>query len=162
MIGHSQGGMLPRYYTKFLGGASKVNHIIGIAPSNHGGNIGGFETLMLQYPAAMQFMDLFVGTWAPSVMQQNSGSQFMADLNAGGDTLPGIRYTVISTKYDQVVTPYTSQALVGPQVTNIVVQNQCAFDVSDHTLLVASPLTLRNIRNALDPASYKTPNCFSF
>ena len=34
--GHSQGGMMPRYYLKFLGGASKVDDLVGLAPSNHG------------------------------------------------------------------------------------------------------------------------------
>ena len=36
MVGHSQGGMMPRYYLKFLGGAPKVDDLIGLAPSNHG------------------------------------------------------------------------------------------------------------------------------
>ena len=36
LVGHSQGGMMPRYYMGFLGGAKNVNQLIGIAPSNHG------------------------------------------------------------------------------------------------------------------------------
>ena len=36
LVGHSQGGMMPRYYIKNLGGASKVNTLVGLAPSNHG------------------------------------------------------------------------------------------------------------------------------
>ena len=36
MVGHSQGGMMPRYYIKFLGGASKVDDLVGLSPSNHG------------------------------------------------------------------------------------------------------------------------------
>ena len=28
--------MMPNYYIKFLGGAAKVNELIGLAPSNHG------------------------------------------------------------------------------------------------------------------------------
>ncbi|PTU28290.1 esterase/lipase family protein [Stenotrophobium rhamnosiphilum] len=162
IIGHSQGGMLPRHYTKFNGGASKVNHIIGIAPSNHGGDLAGFNKLLQATPAALLIGNVAVGTWCPACMQQNAGTAFMTNLNAGGDTLPGITYTVISTKYDQVVTPYTSQALVGPNVTNIVVQNQCPYNTSEHLSLVADALTLRNVRNALDPANAVTPTCNNF
>ena len=41
LVGHSQGGMMPNYYIKFLGGASKVNELIGLAPSNHGTTLNG-------------------------------------------------------------------------------------------------------------------------
>ncbi|MEJ7704914.1 MAG: alpha/beta fold hydrolase [Geodermatophilaceae bacterium] len=36
LVGHSQGGLMPRYYLRFLGGAALVDELIGLAPSNHG------------------------------------------------------------------------------------------------------------------------------
>ena len=45
LVGHSQGGMMPRYYLRFLGGATKVHTLVGLAPSNHGTTLDGLFTL---------------------------------------------------------------------------------------------------------------------
>lgn len=52
IIGHSQGGMMPRYYLKFLGGAGKVNALVGLAPDNHGTTLLGFTKLLPYFPGA--------------------------------------------------------------------------------------------------------------
>jgi triacylglycerol esterase/lipase EstA (alpha/beta hydrolase family) len=45
LVGHSQGGMMPRYYLRFLGGATKVHTLVELAPSNHGTTVDGLFTL---------------------------------------------------------------------------------------------------------------------
>lgn len=52
IVGHSQGGMMPRHYLKFLGGADEVNALVGIAPSNHGTTLGGLTALLPYFPGA--------------------------------------------------------------------------------------------------------------
>src|ERR1700712_2987175 len=53
LVGWSQGGMMPRYYIKNLGGAAKVNHLVGLAPSNHGTTLSGLATLAGYFPGAL-------------------------------------------------------------------------------------------------------------
>lgn len=49
------------------------------------------------------------------------GSDLLAKLNEGGDTRPGIAYTVIGTEYDNISTPYTKTFLTAGQ--NATVKN---------------------------------------
>lgn len=159
IVGHSQGGMMPRYYMQFLAGAPKVNHLVGIAPDNHGSSLQGMNNLALTIP---YLPEVVADSWCPSCRQNLTGSSFMNLLNSSGDTIPGVRYTVISTKYDQVATPYTSQALSGPNTNNIVLQKQCAYNISDHVSVIFDPLAIRNVLNALDPANAVQPSCSSW
>ena len=39
--------------------------------------------------------------------------------------MAGPRYAVIETSHDAVVTPYQNAFLTGPNVTNILIQDQC-------------------------------------
>lgn len=80
-------------------------------------------------------------------------------LNAGGATVPGVSYTVIESRDDEVVTPYTSAFLMGPGVTDITVQNQCPLDQSDHLELAYDPVAMADMLNALNPASRVSVRC---
>ena len=73
--------------------------------------------------------------------------------------MPGVNYTVIETRYDEVVTPYTSAFLTGPDVTNITVQNQCPADLSEHLQISYDPVALTDVLNALDPAHPVPVSC---
>ncbi|MFF7215616.1 esterase/lipase family protein [Streptomyces sp. NPDC008238] len=157
VVGHSQGGMMPRYYMKFLGGAPKVNALVGIAPSNHGTDLGGLLKLLPYFPGAAEAIAHLT---PQGLTDQMAGSAFLTQLNAGGDTLPGVRYTVIATKYDEVVTPYTSQFLSGPDVRNVVLQDLCPLDLSEHVLAgLTDRIVFHETANALDPAHAKATDC---
>lgn len=150
MVGHSQGGMMPNYYLKFLGGASKVNTLIGLAPSNHGTTLDGLTTLVENFPFASLAVNSFLGAiGAPALPQQEVGSAFETKLFSGGDTVAGPRYVVIESTHDEVVTPYTNAFLSGSAVTNITVQNQCPQDPVGHIGMFEDSPSLQNVLNQL-------------
>ncbi|GAA1984950.1 esterase/lipase family protein [Kitasatospora viridis] len=153
LVGHSQGGMMPRYYLKNLGGAAKVDQLIGLAPSNQGTTLDGLTALGTQL-GLLEPANAFLSTvGCPACVEQEIGSPFMTALNAGGETVPGVRYTVIATVDDEVVTPYTNAFLpAGPDVTDITVQDQCALDATEHVEIAYDPIALTDVLNALDPA----------
>ena len=152
IVGHSQGGMMPRYNMKFLGATPRVDKLVGLAPSNHGTTANGIA----QLPGGAQLLALAIGY---SAQEQLAGSPFMQKLNAGGDTVPGPVYTVIETAYDEVVTPYTSAFLTGPNVTNVLLQDQCPADGDDHLAVSFDAIAMRDVLNALDPAHAVAPGC---
>ncbi|GKV74613.1 MULTISPECIES: esterase/lipase family protein [Pseudarthrobacter] len=149
LVGHSQGGMMPRYYMGFLGGAKNVNQLIGIAPSNH-----GTEGVIIPPPEVLEDPD-FTALGCAACADQQAGSPFMQKLNSIGDTVAGPSYTVISTVYDEVVIPYNSQFLAGParQVTNITIQDKCPLDVFEHDQTPNDPVVHQIVAHALGRSS---------
>jgi len=146
---------MPNYYIKFLGGASKVHTLIGLAPSNHGTTLSGLTTLLSQLPAPLpSLLTDLVNTVAPGLVQQEVNSPFETNLFASGDTVPGPRYVVIESTHDEVITPYTNAFLSGPNVTNITIQNQCPNDPTEHIGLIEDSPSLQNVVNQLS----NTPN----
>ena len=124
LIGHSQGGgILPAYYLNVLGGADKVSQLIGLAPSNHGTDVDGLAGL-LSLPVIGSLLGAVTDLIGPALGQQLVTSPFQQVVYGKGDTQPGVLYTTIASSNDEVVTPYTQQALEGPAVTNIVLQDQ--------------------------------------
>jgi len=146
MVGHSQGGMMPRYYLRFLGGAAKVHTLVGLAPSNHGTTVNGLFTLGSFFSGANAFFGFCV-----ACEEQEAGSPFLTALNAGSETVKGIHYTVIESANDEVVTPYTSAFLSGRKVTNIKLQDQCSEDQGEHLSMPYDHIADADVLNALDP-----------
>ncbi|GGY00277.1 esterase/lipase family protein [Streptomyces anandii] len=158
LVGHSQGGMMPRYYLKFLGGAAKVNALVGLAPDNHGATLGGLTNLLPYFPGAEDL----ISAATPGLADQIPGSAFLTKLNDGGDTVPGVHYTVIATKYDEVATPWRSQYLSGSDVHNVLLQDLCPLDLSEHVAIaLLDRIAFHEVANALDPAHATATTCAS-
>ena len=156
IVGHSLGGLMPRYYLKDLGGAAKVGTLVGLAPVNHGTTLDGIVTFARALglnPSEVPIPD------CASCDQIVAGSAFLTALNASGDTMPGVNYTVIATRYDEAVTPYRSAFLAGTGVTDITLQDRCQYDFSDHLAVIYDPIALHLVLNALDPAHATPPPC---
>jgi len=144
MVGHSQGGMMPRYFIKFLGGANKVDDLVGLAPSNHGTSNPLLLTPGLSY-------------LCPSCLQQKTGSTFLTRLNADDETPGPVSYTNVVTRYDEVVLPHTSGFLAGPNTTNVRLQDKCRLDLADHLLIPSDGPAIRLALNALGRVGPASP-----
>lgn len=156
IIGHSQGGMMPRFFIKNLGGASEVHSLVALVPSNNGTDLDGLVELANLIPGA----NAFIGSVCEACVEQEVGSTFLTDLNAGGETNPAVNYTVITTTHDEVVTPFTNALLpAASNVTNETLQDFCPNDTTEHVGMSYDQPALQLVFNALNPATAKTPSC---
>ncbi len=160
ILGHSEGTVMPNYYAKFLGGAQYINRYVSIAPIWHGTDPAGLATLAsIGNPFGITPIVLSaINPYLASGPQLLAGSDFIAKLRSGGTPkVPGIEYTNIVTRYDELVVPYTSG--IEPGMTNYTVQDFCPADLSEHFQVVADPVAAQLVLNALDPSTAKTVPC---
>ena len=151
IVGHSEGSLMPAWYVKFGDGASKVRNYVGITTIWHGTNLLGAGTLYQlgrQYGFSQQSTQ-FIARYCESCPEFVAGSDFIKKLRAGGVMVPGVRYTSIVTRNDELVVPYTSG--IEPGMRNLIVQQQCPLDQGEHVAMAADPIVAQDILNALDP-----------
>lgn len=135
IVGHSQGGVVSRQYLKFDGGSdpadparNKVHSLVALGPTNHGTTFNGQQqlySLLAQTGLSPDIINRVA--FGIAGRQQLVGSRLLDDLNATGETEPGVDYTVIATKDDEVITPPERSFLNAdsPNVHNVWVQDGC-------------------------------------
>lgn len=171
IIGHSQGGVVARQYLKFNGGAdaanpdlNKVDNLITLGATNHGTSFNGLQQLFLAAKSLglpkMISEKLLFGT---AGSQQLIGSPFLSRLNADSEALPDVKYTVIATKFDEIVTP-PERTFLNPasgSVDNLWVQDECPTSKATHLGLTSDPTVASMVYSALDPqyTASETPAC---
>lgn len=140
LVGHSQGGMMPRFWIRNLGGKGKVEDMVGIAPSNYGTDLSQpdfREALGIPNPCA-------------ACEQQRAGSAFLRRLNAGDDTPGRGSFTQIATDDDEIIIPYTRCFLRGKERTrNLTIQDYNADLPVTHQNIYNDPFVQRLVFDAL-------------
>jgi pimeloyl-ACP methyl ester carboxylesterase len=124
VVGHSQGGMVPRWALRYWPDTrAMVDDLVGLSPNNHG---------------TLDAVAVCIPDCAPSIWQQRPNAEFMAALNSSQETFPGISYTSVFTLTDEVVVPNfgnTGSSSLhggGGRIANVAIQQVCPLDVSEH------------------------------
>jgi len=160
IVGHSEGTVMPRWYLERLGGAAYVQNFVALTPLWRGSDVHGLVELadaLAPYGLSQPVLGL-IGGMCGACAEVLTGSDYLNTLNADGEAIPGIEHTNIVTKYDELVTPYTS-GIMRDGGTNIVLQDVCPGDRSEHIAVAFSRNVLQLIENALDPEHAKPVVC---
>ncbi|WP_137725403.1 lipase family alpha/beta hydrolase [Prescottella subtropica] len=162
IVGHSQGTLMPGYYVRFLGGADKVENYVSLAPLWLGAGAfrSGEITEFARQFGLRPLQEQTFGQLCAACLDMAPGTDFVDAMNAaGGPYAPGVHYTNIATRYDELVVPYTNGLVPGPDTVNVVVQDGCPQDLSEHLAIAASPVAAGYVLNALDPEHPRPVPC---
>jgi len=123
IVGHDQGGMLARWSLKYWPSTRKlVDDYVALSPSNHG--------------SAPEPQCSVLGSCSAAAWQQQANSRFLAALNRGHETWPGISYTAITTRYDELVRAASTFLDPAANVANVTVQELCPTETVEHLGMV--------------------------
>lgn len=149
LVGHSQGGLVARQYIKFEGGSSEVDSLVSLGSPHYGTAVANIA----------DFFGLGNCIGVVACEQMAIGSTFLANLNAGDDTIGSVRYTNLYTIYDELVQPVGNAALFDG-ATNVLVQWQCPLRVVAHVGLALDGTVYDGVHDALRGAPISL-NCWA-
>ncbi|WP_433282240.1 esterase/lipase family protein [Micromonospora sp. CA-244673] len=149
LVTHSEGGLVSRWYVKFLGGAAKVDQYVSLGSPQQGTYVANI----------INFLGLGSCAGIVACQQMSIGSSFLADLNGGDDTPGAVRWTTVRTWQDELVRPVDNASLADG-ATNVLVQAWCPLRIVGHLGLVLDGTTYSVVRQVLAGAAIR-PNCFA-
>lgn len=138
ILGHSQGGLIPRWSIKWFASGRFVDDYIGLASPNHGTTVAGTDGMCFE-----------------SCWQMRTNSNFIAALNRDDETPGDTDYTSIYTATDELVQPVGTQALDGG--VNILLQDLCPARPVDHLGIAGDAVTFDLVLHMLRSSDQKIP-----
>lgn len=157
IVGHSEGGFQSLYVTKTQGLADRIGKVVAIAPPTHGTTFAHLMKIadLMGESFRPVLDDLLVGFGCPACDDLITGGPAVETLTDGPIAQPGVSYTVITSRYDELVTPTSTSFVNEPGVKNLYVQDSCPFDPVGHIGEAYDLNVWQLVRNALDPANAK-------
>ena len=152
LIGHSEGGLVSRAFVKYEGGAAVVDTLTTLGTPNNGTAAANL----------IRFFTLGSCVGITACEQMTIGSSFLADLNAGDDSIGSVRYANIATVVDELVQPYTTSFLdpADGNITNRTLQSECWARFPGHLALILDGAVYSGVQDVLAdrPIDF---NCFA-
>lgn len=159
VCGHSQGGLLSTMLSYSM--PDDIHHVICLSAPNHGTDIVGRSSNLLRIPGLTESSKNAVESLVHNIAERYFGGAGLDQL-AGSETVktiaeskslaPGVTYTCIASKTDQLINPPSSTFLEDDgtgRVTNIYVQDNYPRAVVLHEDMVSDRRVRLMIREAL-------------
>ncbi|TDB76099.1 triacylglycerol lipase [Micromonospora sp. KC723] len=138
IVAHSEGGLVSRWYVKFLGGVDSVGRYVSLGSPQRGTYVANI----------LNVVGLGSCAGVLACQQMAIGSDFLASLNGGDDTPGAVRWHTIRTRQDELVRP-VDNAELADGATNVLIQGFCPLRVVGHLGLVLDGATYTAVRQIL-------------
>ncbi|OAA63799.1 Lipase, class 2 [Cordyceps fumosorosea ARSEF 2679] len=136
LVGHSEGAFQSLYTPKFRDGiAPLLEHVVAIAPPTNGTTFAGLWNIapLLGANSRQDIGAILEKYGCPPCDELSVGGPGVLKLNDGTPIRqPGTKLTIITSKYDQLVTPPETAFVHEDGVNNIFVQDYCPLDPVGH------------------------------
>ena len=126
--------------------------MVALAPPTHGTTFADLITVADDLGVRSQVDQVLRTAGCAACTELTTGGSLVGPLNTGPIAQPGIAYTVIASRTDELVTPYGTEFVREPGVDNITVQDTCWLDPVGHIGLAYDAGVAIMSGNALDPA----------
>jgi triacylglycerol esterase/lipase EstA (alpha/beta hydrolase family) len=159
LVGHSEGAFQSIYGPKVRGYAGQVGKVVALAPPTHGTTFAGLVSVgdyLGLGPLVDQVLQQF---GCPACSELIVGGAVVQQVTQGPIAQPGVKYTVIASRLDALVTPHETSFIREPGVRNEYVQDTCPLDPVGHVGLAFDPTVAQLVANALDPAHARPVLC---
>lgn len=163
IVGHSEGGFQSLYVTKTQGIADKIGRVVAIAPPTHGTSFGGlYKLAYVLGNTSRKLTDTILDTvGCPACSDLGPDGEAVKRLEDGPIAQPGVDYTILTSRYDELVTPTSTSFVNEPGVKNAYIQDTCRFDPVGHIGEAYDPNVWNLVANALDPANARKFVCLA-
>ncbi|MGH2684142.1 MAG: esterase/lipase family protein [Actinomycetota bacterium] len=148
VMGHSQGGLQPRWAVRWWDAArAAVDDLVTLASPNHGTLAANAACTAVECPGAAH--------------QMKQGSAFLAALNSPDETPGSVSYTSIYSLTDELVQPAApapTAAMAG--ASNIAVQDLCPGRIGEHAAMAADAVAYEMVIDAFTQPGPADPSRF--
>lgn len=151
LVGHSEGAFQSLYVTKTQGITAKIRRVVAIAPPTHGTSFGNLYTLAYLLGQRGTVDTVLKQFGCPACTDLGPDGDAIKVLTNGPIAQSGVTYTIMTSRYDEMVTPTETSFVREPGVNNMYVQDTCPNDPVGHIGEAYDTNVWNLVSNALDP-----------
>ncbi|AHH15642.1 putative lipase, alpha/beta hydrolase family [Nocardia nova SH22a] len=158
MVGHSTGGTEIRELVRRH--PEVIDRVVTVGTPYRGSTFQGLPSMYPVFGAlGLDGPETAAQVYGPAGAEQVPGTPTLDQLNAGGETRPGINYTAIASHTDEVITPPETALLSDPRDgnRNIWVQDGCPDLAVAHAQLLSDPRAIADIVAAVTDGPLPPP-----